>query len=225
MAEQFLHLPLLIKTCIINLIFQIFLQRIVKKRGDLPIHSVIKQMIDNRLGCCFTGYRPGKFTFAFKSSDPNYLTFENKLKEQIHQIYKQGTTRFFCGCAMGFDLLSGEIVLELKKEHNDIELVCMVPFIGQENDFSTDWKKRYHHVLNKCDIAAVLSESYYKGCYRRRNFSMVDRSDKVLTYFDGKSGGTAETLKYAKKKGLTIINLAETAGATDEDTMQLKINL
>ena len=41
----------------------------------------------------------------------------------------------------------------------------------------------------------------------RRNEQMVDASDTVLAIWDGKSKGTAYTLKYARKKGKTIIEL------------------
>ena len=36
---------------------------------------------------------------------------------------------------------------------------------------------------------------------------MVDNSDYVVTWFDGKRGGTENTLKYAAKKRRHIINL------------------
>lgn len=36
---------------------------------------------------------------------------------------------------------------------------------------------------------------------------MVDKSDYVLTWFDGKRGGTMETLNYAAKKRREVINL------------------
>ena len=38
---------------------------------------------------------------------------------------------------------------------------------------------------------------------------MVDRSERVISFCDGKSGGTLNTLRYARKKGLEIINGAE----------------
>ena len=38
---------------------------------------------------------------------------------------------------------------------------------------------------------------------------MVDRSQRVISFCDGKSGGTQNTLRYARKKGCQIINVAE----------------
>ena len=36
---------------------------------------------------------------------------------------------------------------------------------------------------------------------------MINNSDYVLTWFDGKSGGTRNTLKYAEKMGRFVLNV------------------
>ena len=38
---------------------------------------------------------------------------------------------------------------------------------------------------------------------------MVDNSDYVITWFDGQSGGTKNTIRYAKKIGRQIFNIYE----------------
>jgi len=38
---------------------------------------------------------------------------------------------------------------------------------------------------------------------------MVDRSRYVICYYDGKSGGTANTVRYARARGRDIINVAD----------------
>ena len=40
---------------------------------------------------------------------------------------------------------------------------------------------------------------YSPGCMLRRNRAMVDAADVLLTVFDGSEGGTAATIRYAKK--------------------------
>jgi hypothetical protein len=44
---------------------------------------------------------------------------------------------------------------------------------------------------------------------------MVDNTEAVITFFDGKSGGTAVTLKYAQSKDKEIINIANTDSVED----------
>ena len=53
----------------------------------------------------------------------------------------------------------------------------------------------------------MLSKEYHAGCYQNRNKFMVDSSDYVVTWYDGKQGGTRNTLNYAQKKKRYIVNV------------------
>jgi len=142
--------------------------------------------------------------------DKEYIEFENKLIENVLTLIKNGCTVFYSGMAMGFDIIAAETVLLLKKQSNlPIKLICVLPFKNQKCTFSDFWCKKHDFILNNCDEKIVLYEDYFKGCYQRRNKYMVDNSDCVLTWFDGKSGGTKNTIDYANKKGRFIFNINE----------------
>lgn len=160
--------------------------------------------------CCFTGYRPEKFPFPFTSDHVEYARFENRLLESIFSLPAEEYMVFYSGVAMGFDLVAAELVLLYRDMRpGSVRLICVVPFKRQSDNWSEDWKQRYEHVLANADDVIVLSEEYYKGCFQKRNEYMVNHSDLVVTYYDGKSGGTSNTLFYAARKGLTILNLAD----------------
>ena len=161
--------------------------------------------------CCFTGYRPEKFDFILCEDTKEYIEFENKLYGAVFSLANEGVVRFYCGMAMGFDILAAGAVLTLKKAKTDIsiELVCVKPFEEQDKNFPEFWKKKYNDILKQADEVVVMGNSYYKGCFHKRNCYMVDNSDIILTYYDGQSGGTKSTLSYAKKKGKSIINIGE----------------
>ena len=163
--------------------------------------------LDRETTCCFSGYRPYKYDFAFKSGDPDYNKLENDILNAIIKSYKDGYRTFICGGAMGFDLLCGEIALSVKKQFKDIKLVCMLAFEGQPNDFPQKWYDRYHSVLGECDHIDYIAKEHIPGCYYDRNKKMVNASSRVITYFDGKMGGTARTIAYAQKNKLDILNL------------------
>ena len=161
--------------------------------------------------CCFTGYRPHKFGFPFEAESVEFIKLENKLIDAVFSLTGEGYKRFYCGMAMGFDLLAGETVVMLKKARPEleIELVAAVPFEGQSGSFSDDWKARYDRVMSAADLVVYVSRKYTRGCYYSRNCYMVDNSDTVITWFDGQTGGTAQTLNYAARKGKNIVNLAD----------------
>ncbi len=161
--------------------------------------------------CCFTGYRPQKFDFPFTPDNEEYIALENKLTDAIFSLPQENCFKFYCGMAMGFDILAGEIVNLLKKTIKScrIELVAVIPFRAQADGWDDEWKTRYDNLMQCADYHIYISENYWKGCYLKRNKYMVDNSDMVITWYDGKSGGTASTLNYAFKNNKRIVNLAE----------------
>ena len=160
--------------------------------------------------CCFTGYRPNKFPFELNQSNAEYIRFENKLTDAVFSLPDEGCHTFYCGMAMGFDIIAAETVLLLKKgiKNTEVRLICVIPFKGQEASFPPEWKERFNNILRNADEIIYLCEQYHKSCFQERNKYMIDNSDIVLTWFDGKSGGTANTLKYAQKKNKRIVNLS-----------------
>lgn len=157
--------------------------------------------------CCFSGYRPHKFGFEFKNNNPAYAKLESDLMNAILKSIEEGYTTFLCGGAMGFDLLGGETVLLLKEKHPDIKLISVIAFNGQEKTFPNEWKERYNNVLKKSDYVHKVCKKYTKGCYHMRNYEMIYSSTRVITYFNGRIGGTANTISIAQREGLDVLNI------------------
>ena len=157
-------------------------------------------LLNPSVSVAFTGHR--------------FISFEKQteLRKQLRRIiieqYKQGMTNFFCGMAIGFDLLAAEIVLSLKESCPSLNLVAVIPFRGQAEKWNSQHQARYRAVLDKADKVFVLSENYYNGCLLRRNDFMLAHVCRLISYFDGEpKGGTYYTFQKAKSKGLPIINL------------------
>ncbi len=161
--------------------------------------------------CCFSGYRPEKFPFELKIGSADFNSLENKIYDAVFAAVRDGTDTFYCGMAMGFDLLCGKAVIDMKRmsAKNGIKLIAAIPFKNQSERYTPTWKKLYEIVLAEADKTVIISEEYHRGCFAERNKYMVDKSNRVITYYDGQSGGTANTLRYAASKGKNIINLSE----------------
>ncbi len=166
---------------------------------------------ENYTSCCFTGYRPEKFPFPLVEGNKDFQNFENGLFEQILKLAKEGCHTFYCGMAMGFDLMAAEAVLLVKNAFDKpLKLISVLPFKTQSYNFNAFWKEKFEKVLNSADEQICLADKYFSGCYQRRNIYMVDNSDFVITWFDGQKGGTENTVRYALKKGRQVFNIYET---------------
>ena len=130
------------------------------------------------------------------------------LKNVIIELYAKGYTNYYCGMAMGFDLLSAEVLLSLKTEYKELRLIAVVPYRNQDERFSFADKRRYHSILKKANETILLREDYCQGCMLRRNDYMLAHSNRVIAYFNGENkGGTFYTCKNAQVEGMPVINL------------------
>lgn len=130
------------------------------------------------------------------------------LKSIILELYAKGYNNYYCGMAMGFDLLSAEVILSLKTEYKELRLIAVVPYRNQDERFSFADKRRYRSILNRADETIILREDYCQGCLLRRNDYMLAHSNQVIAYFDGENkGGTFYTCRNAQAEGMPVINL------------------
>lgn len=161
---------------------------------------------DRAATCCFSGYRAEKMPFP--AGDPRADALMDALDQAIANAAAQGYTAFLSGMSTGFDLWAAEAVLHAR-EQLPVQLLCAVPFDQQADHYPPDWKRRFNHCLLAADQVFALSRQYYNGCYAARNRLMVESSSLLICYFDGKPGGTAQTVRMAREHGLDIINLAD----------------
>ena len=154
--------------------------------------------------CCFTGHRPSKISWKYHGRIGLWW-LKLKIKYEIKKAIKQGYKYFISGMALGFDIYCAEIVINLRNKFNKIELECAIPCINQTEKWTLKDQVKYKLILSKADkISYVSNKSYFNGCMQKRNKYMVDNSDLMIVLFNGKNGGTYQTIQYAKNKNLKI---------------------
>jgi len=136
------------------------------------------------------------------------LVRQEEVKERLTAAVafacKSGMTRFYCGMALGFDMMAAEVVLSLKDKFPDIRLIAVVPFSGQSNRWAFSEQERYHRILAKTDMIVV----YFRGCLLRRNDYMLSHSCGVIAYYDGKpQDGTSYTVRKAERMKMEMVNI------------------
>lgn len=157
--------------------------------------------------CCFSGYRIEKMPFRNEDCPAARELFA-ALDAAVAEAAADGCTRFLSGMSTGFDLWAAEAVLRARAAL-PVQLLCAVPFDGQADRFPLEWKRRFNRCLLAADKVYALSRSYHAGCFAARNRFMVDASSRIICYYDGRSGGTAQTVHMAEQSGLKIVNLAD----------------
>jgi len=159
--------------------------------------------------CAFTGPRPKSLPFRFEQSDNHYKSLNDRLTDKIAQLCYEGYLDFYCGMAIGCDLLCGEIVVSLMPRYSDIKLHAVVPFKGQADTWARDDQIHYQHLLQQCATQICLHDHYKNEYYMERNRYLVDNCDILLAVCDPDKipcrSGTGATVRYAQAKGKQII--------------------
>lgn len=108
--------------------------------------------------------------------------------------------------ALGVDMDFAETVLDFKAQYDfPISLECAIPCPNQTLKWASTEIARYNKILGKADKITVVNAYYFSACMLVRNRYMVDHSDTVLAIWNGEeSGGTWQTIKYARSKNKKI---------------------
>ena len=157
--------------------------------------------------CCFTGHRPMKLPWGMNEKDPRCVDLKLELAARLEGIYQMGYRHFICGMALGCDMYFAEAVLELRQQHTDVTLEAAIPFGDQPGKWGVDQRQRYNRLIDSADKVTVLQVTYSKDCMMQRNRYMVDRASLLVACFDGRPGGTMNTILYAQRSGVQVIIL------------------
>ena len=149
---------------------------------------------------CFTGHRPEKL-------DMSKGKVKTALLKEIITAIDDGFNVFISGMARGVDMWAAEIVLGLKKAHPQIKLIAAIPFEGFELKWSNESKKKYNEILKMADYIKYVCPNFSYNSYQKRNEWMVDHSARVIAVWNGEKSGTKNTVDYANKCGVELINI------------------
>lgn len=159
-------------------------------------------MTESKLTCCFTGHRPDKLS---ETENEVKLLLEKAIDDAI----SDGCTTFISGMAMGVDIWAAEIVIERMTTNSRLNLICALPHPNFEKRRSETEITRYKNIIASANDVVEVNSHYYTGCYQVRNEWMVDRSSLVIAVFNGKKSGTKNTIDYANRKFVKVVNVLE----------------
>ena len=160
---------------------------------------------------CFSGHR--------RIPAEQLEAIGQRLKKEIVAMIESGSEIFLAGGALGFDTLAAQTVLDLKSDYPQIQLHLFLPCLSQTKGWSATDVRIYEDIKSKADTFCYTSEEYTRGCMQKRNRALVDGSCACICYLTESKGGTAYTVKYARKNGLRIVNLGE--ADTEKEEAQL----
>lgn len=106
------------------------------------------------------------------------------------------------GMAIGADQLFAEICIE-----KGIPVHAYIPFLGQDNRWSTSMKARYNDILSHCEKKVIVCDSASIAAFQTRNVAMVDASTRAIAVYDGKPGGTKNCIRVLDRESKPYVTI------------------
>ena len=140
------------------------------------------------MNCCFIGHADTPFELR------------SKLKETITDLISQGTLNFYVGNNGNFDLLVQEVLTDMIKEGQPINLNVVLSYHNEEVIRAEQKFSLYPDGLENTPLRYAIS---------KRNDLLIKNSHILVTYVKHRFSNSHKWVDKAKKKGLKIINLAD----------------
>lgn len=156
--------------------------------------------INQDTAIAFTGHR---------LLEDDRATVKNKTVEILERYISSGFDTFLCGMAIGYDLLCGEAVIELKQKHGGLKLVCCIPYKNSDKYYSKKDKELFERIIENSDENVILSPNYYNGCFHARDKFMVDNACVIVAYKIHDDSGTGFTAAYGAMQGKKVLNVKD----------------
>ncbi len=152
--------------------------------------------MEDRKKCCFAGH-----------SDIWDSMLEDKIKKVAENlIINCNVKEFQVGNYGKFDSSAATVIRNLQKTYANIKLNLVIPYLTTSiNECKELYYKKYDNIL----MADIPENTPKRFRITKANEYMVNHSDFLICYIQKSFGGAFTTYKYAKRKKLQIINIAE----------------
>ena len=141
---------------------------------------------------------------------------------QFRRLYnKKGVRRFYIGGTLGVNIWAGELLLKLKEEpnHEDIELIVVLPFHGHDAKWDVRSRKRLEHLIQSSTEHLTVGTGDCRESYISLNRYLVDHAEYMVAVSEKRTNieaGSFQVTVYAQKKGLEIMYIhPDTAEVSD----------
>lgn len=158
-----------------------------------------------------TGHRPNKLG-GYNLRKPDYQILRQKLAEEIinkSMIY----SHIIChsGMALGADTIWALAINDVRSilDNHQIEFIADIPCPEQTRLWRQNDQQLWKLLVDSADKKIIYADHYSPKAMMQRNIGMINDCDLLIAVYNGdKTGGTAQSVKYArsKNKKIKIIN-------------------
>lgn len=166
--------------------------------------------------CAGTGHRfitDGDGRVRRLSRDPIAFVIAEVVRDYLLNLKP---SHFIGGGALGFDMIATDVARQLQ-----VPYTLALPYEGYFERWEAVPRALMQSLIDDAaEVTYVSKPPYSRHKLTRRNYWMIDRADCVLALWDGRKGGTSETVLYAWSRRIPVHNIwRDFKKRTDENSL------
>lgn len=131
------------------------------------------------------------------------------LKEKIRRLIAEENIRhFLCGMTPG-ELPAAAAVLEVKEQHPEITLDCVLPYEEQAARWNDALREEYFNILAECDSVITLQTHFGSQCISEHRKYIFANAQHALYLDDGQPVRAAAIEKRLAKLDITYDRISK----------------
>lgn len=148
-----------------------------------------------------TGYKPFELGI-FSNKDPAINFIKKAIKKELLRLYENGLDWVLISGQLGVELWAAEVVFEIKREHPNLKLAVLTPFLNQNEGWNEGNKEYYEMILSQADFVDSISKQPYLGPqqFRNRNKIFLHKSQGMLIIYDEQNEGSPKYILEEAKR-------------------------
>lgn len=133
--------------------------------------------------------------------------FELQIKKEINRAIKDGYRFFVTGLLNKIDIIGSKIILEKKKENDNIRLICYPRYVNFQNSITNDdIREEIDDILHHADEVIYFYSRRY-DFYEKIGTLLIGSSSRVIGNFENVTGNIKNVLEIGIKKGVSLFEV------------------
>lgn len=134
--------------------------------------------------CAVMGQPPMRFPWGFDEDDSQCRRMKLELAQRMMELCQCGITEFLVVCDPGIGLYAAEIVDALRKNGQNLRLLCVLPHEEQATKWTPQLRDRYFSMLASCTDIDCISRHEQPAARILAYQRAVEQADVVLAVHD-----------------------------------------
>jgi Uncharacterized protein conserved in bacteria len=104
-----------------------------------------------------TGYRPHELGI-FNDRHPGIPIIKKSIENELRILLEDGLEWVVISGQQGVETWTAEVIIELKKEYDNIKYSIITPFLEQEKNWNEQKQLKYQYIVSHADFVTSVTK-------------------------------------------------------------------